>query len=315
MKKKISIVTATFNEEQNIEKLCQDIYNVMLNLNYEYEHLIIDNNSSDNTQNIIRQLCKNDKNIKAIFNLKNFGHTRSPYYGILQSSGDATVLIAADFQDPIELIPELINKWNSGSKVVFLKRNRPKEISFTEIIKIFFYKFLYLISDAKLIERATGSGIYDKSIICEIKKLKESDPYLRGIVTEFVEDIEVITFNQPKRIHGRSKNNFYTLFDLAINAIVKHSKLPLRIITIGSFISSTLSLMIGIFFLVYKILYWDKFQIGMAPILVGVFFGISILIFLLGIIGEYVYAILKETRSIPLVIEKERINFDHTKLK
>lgn len=310
---KISIVTPTFNEEKNIEKISNDISIEMKKLDIDYEHIIIDNNSTDQTQSIIRQICKKDKKIKAIFNLKNFGHTRSPYYGILQSSGDATIYMAADFQDPIELIPDLIKKWTSGSKVVFLKRIKSEEPFFTEIIKRFFYKFINLISDTKLIERATGSGIYDKSIINEIKKLNETDPYLRGIVTELVESIEIITFNQPKRILGHSKNNFYTLFDLAINAIVKHSKLPLRIITIGSFVSSIFFFIIGIFFLAYKMLYWDQFQIGMAPILVGVFFGISILIFLLGIIGEYVHAILKETRSIPLVVEKERINFDHSK--
>jgi glycosyltransferase involved in cell wall biosynthesis len=309
-KTKISIVTPTFNEEQNIEKISNDILIEMKNLDIDYEHIIIDNNSTDQTQNIVRQICKKDKKVKAIFNSRNFGHTRSPYYGLLQSTGDATILYAADFQDPIELIPSLIKKWRLGSKAVFLKRKSSKENLVTETIKVVFYKFINMISEVRLIEKTTGSGIFDKSIISKLKEIEDPDPYFRGIISEIDSSIEVIEFDQPRRLYGKSKNNFYTLFDLGANAIIKHSKIPLRIMTIGGFILSILLIIVAIFFFIYKIIYWDKFQLGLAPIILGVFFGFSVLIFMLGTIGEYIGVILKQVRKIPLVFEKERINFD-----
>jgi len=307
---KISVVTATFNEEQNIEKISNDILFEIQKLNIDYEHIIIDNNSTDQTQNIIRQICIKNKNVKAIFNSRNFGHTRSPYYAILQSTGDATILLAADFQDPIELIPDLIKKWQLGSKAVFLQRRSSKENLIIETIKLIFYKFINLISEVNLIEKTTGSGIFDKSIISELKKIEDPDPYFRGIISEINANIDIIEFDQPRRLYGYSKNNFYTLFDLGVNAIIKHSKIPLRIMTLGGFIFSIILIIVAIFFFIYKIIYWDKFQLGLAPIILGVFFGFSVLIFMLGTIGEYIGVILKQVRKIPLVFEEERINFD-----
>lgn len=307
---KISIVTPTFNEEQNIEKISNDILIEMKNLDIDYEHIIIDNNSTDQTQNIVRRICKKDKKVKAIFNARNFGHVRSPYYAILQSSGDATILYAADFQDPIELIPSLIKKWQLGSKAVFLKRKSSKENLVIENIKVVFYKFINMISEVRLIEKTTGSGIFDKSIISKLREIEDPDPYFRGIISEIDSSIDVIEFDQPRRLHGKSKNNFYTLFDLGTTAIIKHSKVPLRIMTIGGFILSILLIIVAIFFFIYKVIYWDKFQLGLAPIILGVFFGFSVLIFMLGTIGEYIGVILKQVRKIPLVFEKERINFD-----
>lgn len=311
MKKiKISIVTAVYNEEENIEKISNDILVEIQKLEIDYEHIIIDNNSTDQTQNIIRRICQKNKKIKAIFNLRNFGHTRSPYYALLQSSGDATILLAADFEDPVELIPDLIKKWQLGFDVVFLKRKSSKQNLITETIKIIFYKLLNLISEVSLIERTTGSGIFDKNIISKLKNVEDPDPYFRGMVSEITANIDVIEFDQPRRIHGISKNNFYTLFDLGVNAIIKHSKIPLRIMTIGGFILSIILIIVAIFFFIYKIIFWDRFQVGLAPIILGVFFGFSILIFMLGTIGEYIGVILKQVRKIPLVFEKERINFD-----
>jgi glycosyltransferase involved in cell wall biosynthesis len=310
MKTKISIVTPTFNEEQNIEKISNDISVEMEKLNIDYEHIIIDNNSIDQTQNIIRQICKKDKRVKAIFNSRNFGHVRSPYHGLLQSSGDATIMFAADFQDPIKLIPNLIKKWQLGTKAVFLKRKSSKENLIIETMKVIFYKFINLISEVNLIERTTGSGIFDKSIISKLRKIEDPDPYFRGMISEISANIDIIEFDQPSRLYGSSKNNFYTLFDLGVNAIIKHSKIPLRIMTIGGFILSIILIIIGIFFFIYKIIYWDKFQLGLAPIILGVFFGFSVLIFMLGTIGEYIGVILKQVRKIPLVFEKERINFN-----
>ena len=307
---KISIVTPTFDEEQNIEKISNDISTEMKKLDVDYEHIIIDNNSTDQTQNIIRQICKKDKKVKAIFNSRNFGHVRSPYYGILQSSGDATILLAADFQDPIELIPDLIKKWRSGIKVVLLKRKSSKENLITETIKVIFYKFINKISEITLTEKTTGSGIFDKSIISKLKEIDDPYPYFRGIINEIDANIDIIEFDQPRRLYGGSKNNFYTLFDLSVNAIIKHSKIPLRIMTLGGFFLSLILLVVGIFFFIYKIIFWDRFQLGLAPIIIGVFFGISVLIFMLGTLGEYIGVILTQVRKIPLVFEKERINFD-----
>lgn len=309
MKKLISIVTPTFNEERNIEELSKQIEFQMKNTSYDYEHIIIDNASTDKTQNVIRKICLENKSVKAIFNNKNFGHIRSPFYGILQSKGDAVILMASDFQDPPELIPALLEKWNNGSEIVLLKRKKSNANFFTDLFKKLFYRIIKLLSETSLTEKTTGSGIIDKKIVEELKKIDEPYPYFRGLIFEFSNKISTIEFNQPKRSYGNSKNNFFTLFDIGMLGIIKHSKIPLRIMTLAGFFLSLLLLIIGIFFLFYKLLYWDSFQLGLAPLILGVFFGISIQIMLLGIIGEYVGFILTQVRKMPLVIERERINF------
>jgi glycosyltransferase involved in cell wall biosynthesis len=312
MKKLISIVIPTYNEEANIIELSKQIEFHMNNhnFNYNYELIFIDNCSTDNTQGIIKELCLKNKKIKAIFNNRNFGHIRSPYYGILQAQGDAVVHICADFQDPPELIPQLIKKWESGSKVVFLKRISVSKDFILEFIKKSFYKFINLISEIELQKNATGTGIYDKKIIFELKKMNDPYPYMRGLILETIDKVDLLEFHQPKRNHGVSKSNFYVLFDYAMLGIIKHSKVPLRAMTFFGFMMSFLTFMIGIFFLFYKFFYWDSFQLGLAPLVIGLFFGVSILIFTLGIIGEYVGFILTQVRNLPLVFEKERINFD-----
>jgi glycosyltransferase involved in cell wall biosynthesis len=310
MKKIISIITPTFNEELNIEKLCLEISRQMSGLDYDYEHLIIDNSSTDKTQQIVKKLCDIDKRIKAIFNVRNFGHLRSPFYGLLQCKGDAVIFIASDFQDPIELIPSLIQKWSNGHEVVLLQKNSSDESFIINFLRKLFYKFINLISDIDLTINTTGSGIFDKKIINILKLIDEPYPYFRGLISEISKKVETIPFNQPKRKYGKSKNNFYTLYDVAMLGIIKHSKIPLRVTTIFGFICSAVSLIIGLFFFIYKILYWNSFQLGMAPVIIGIFFGIAIQVFLLGIIGEYVGFILTQSRKMPLVIEKERINFN-----
>jgi glycosyltransferase involved in cell wall biosynthesis len=308
MKKLISIVIPTYNEEANIIELSKQV-EFHIN-NYNYELIFIDNCSTDNTQEIIRRLCLQNKKIKAIFNNRNFGYVRSPYYGVLQAQGDAVVHISADFQDPPELIPQLIKKWESGSKVVFLKRISTSENFILEFIKKIFYSLIDLISEIKLQKNVTGAGIYDKKIIFELKKMNDPYPYLRGLILETIDKVDLLEFHQPKRIHGVSKSTFYGLFDLAIMGIIKHSKVPLRVMTLFGFLMSFLSFMTGIFFLLYKFFYWHSFQLGLAPLVTGLFFGVSIIIFMLGIIGEYVGCILTQVRNQPLVSEKERINFD-----
>jgi glycosyltransferase involved in cell wall biosynthesis len=313
-KKLISIVTNTFNEEKNIKELylglLEQIKKIKLTADVDFEIIIIDNDSTDKTQEYIRLICKDDINVKAIFNLKNYGHIRSTYYGKLQASGDAIIWIVSDLQDPLELLPELVLKWINGSKIVLLQRKSSNNNYLLEKIKSIYYKVLNLLSENPLLERVTGAGIYDKSVIDQLKKIEDPYPYFRGLLSELFGKIETIEFNQPKRKFGITSNNFYTLYDMGMLALTKHSKKFLRIITIFGFLISLLSFLAGLFFLFYKLLYWDEFSVGVAPIILGVLFGFSFQIFMIGILGEYVGIILDHTRKLPHVIEKERINFN-----
>ena len=307
--KLISIVTPCFNEEQNIEKLCLEVEKIFKNLKYKYEHIVIDNKSTDKTRNILKSLVQKNKNLKVILNSKNFGHIRSPYYAMLQSSGDAVILLSADFQDPIELIPDLIDKWKNGNKVVMLKRKSSSENFFMTFVRYSFYKFISKIGETNLVENTTGSGIYDKDIIMNLKKINDPYPYFRGLITELTDSISVIEFHQPLRKYGKTKNNFYSLYDLAILGIIKHSKIPVRVMIIFGFISSLICLFISVLYFFLKIIFWSKFSLGLAPLIIGIFGLASLQILMLGILGEYVILILTHSRNLPLVIEEDRINF------
>ena len=310
MKKKISIVTPTFNEELNIDKLCNDIASQMKKLDYDYEHIVIDNLSTDSTVKILEQKTQEDKNLKVIINSRNFGHIRSPIHGLLQSSGDAVILMSADFQDPVELIPKYIEEWEKGYPVVMGQKLTSEESKFKHFIKKLYYKFINLISEFPLLMDTTGAGLFDRKIIEELRKVNDPYPYFRGLVSEVTSEIKLLQFHQPKRNKGITKNNFYTLYDLGILGIIKHSKMPLRIITFIGLIASLLSFLISIVFLFRKLLNWNSFDVGIAPLIIGLFMIASIQIFLLGFIGEYVMNILYHNRNMPLVIEKKRINFD-----
>ena len=307
--KLISIVTPCFNEEQNIEKLCLEVEKIFKNLKYKYEHIVIDNKSTDKTRNILKSLVQKNKNLKVILNSKNFGHIRSPYYAMLQSSGDAVILLSADFQDPIELIPDLIDKWKNGNKVVMLKRKSSSENFFMTFVRNSFYKFISKIGETNLVENTTGSGIYDKDIITNLKKINDPYPYFRGLITELTDSISVIEFHQPLRKYGKTKNNFYSLYDLAILGIIKHSKIPVRVMILFGFISSLICLFISVLYFFLKIIFWSKFSLGLAPLIIGIFGLASLQILMLGILGEYVILILTHSRNLPLVIEEDRINF------
>ena len=307
--KLISIVTPCFNEEQNIEKLCLEVEKIFKNLNYKYEHIVIDNKSTDKTRNILKSLVQKNKNLKVILNSKNFGHIRSPYYAMLQSSGDAVILLSADFQDPIELIPDLIDKWKNGNKVVMLKRKSSSENFFMTFVRNSFYKLISKIGETNLVENTTGSGIYDKDIIMSLKQINDPYPYFRGLITELTDSIGVIEFHQPLRKYGNTKNNFYSLYDLAILGIIKHSKIPVRVMIIFGFISSLICLFISVLYFFLKIIFWSKFSLGLAPLIIGIFGLASLQILMLGILGEYVILILTHSRNLPLVIEEDRINF------
>ena len=306
---KISIVTPTFNEEDNIQKLCSSVKTEMDKLNIDYEHIVIDNCSTDKTIENLKEICIKDKNVKVIINARNFGHIKSPFHGILQSTGDACILMASDFQDPLDLIPTYIKKWQSGSKIVLGKKISSEENNLVFSIRKFFYKFLNRISETKLTENTTGSGIFDKSVISQLKNINDPYPYLRGLLNELSDEIDVVEFNQPKRLSGKTKNNIFTLYDIGMLGIIKHSRAPLRLVTFLGFVLSFFSLFTAFIYFVYKLIYWNSFDVGIAPLVIGIFGFASIQILLLGIIGEYVGILLIHLRNLPLVIEKERINF------
>ena len=306
---KISVITPTYNEKDNIEKLYLEIKKEFEKLNCNYEHLIIDNNSTDGTIEKIKQLASNDKNLKIIINLKNYGHIRSPFHGLLQSNGDASILMASDFQDPIELIPKYIEEWKKGKKIVLGEKITSEENKLKFSIRKIFYKFINYISETELTMNTTGSGIFDKSIVEKLKKINDPYPYFRGLLSELGEQVSTIKFSQPLRLYGETKNNILTLYDIGILGVVKHSRKPLRFMVITGFISSGLSLLVALFYFIYKLLFWDSFTLGLAPIVIGIFIVSSIQITLLGLVGEYIGVILLHQRNLPLVEEKERINF------
>ena len=309
VKKKISIVTPTFNEEENISKLCEAISKEMETLEYDYEHIIIDNFSNDKTIDIIKKIAQEDKRVKLIVNSRNFGHIRSSQYGILQSSGDATILISSDFQEPLNLIKKYIKEWENGHKIVLGQRNSSDTNKFLDTIKTMFYKFINKISDTPLVERSGSTGLISKEIVDHLRNISDPYPYLRGLLPELSADIKLIQYHQAERSKGVTKNNFYTLYDMAILGIIKHSKVPLRIATFLGILASFFSILVAIVFFIYKLLFWSSFKVGIAPLVIGLFSVASIQLFLLGFIGEYVMQILIHNKNVPLVVEKERINF------
>ncbi len=310
MKKKISLVTPTLNEKDNIENFISKVKEQMLKLDYDYEHIIIDNFSNDGTVEILKKIAKEDINIKLILNSRNFGSVRSPYYGMLQTSGDAVILINADFQDPIDLIPQYIEKWQEGNDIVLNEKINSDENKFIFFIRKVFYTFINRISEVGLKKNITGSGIYDKKVIERFKTLNDPYPYLRGLIFELGFRIETIKFKQPIRLKGKSKHNFLSMYDIAMLGIVKHSKLPLRLMTIIGFLLSIISLCVGLFYLFYKLFFWNTFSPGVAPLVTGLFLLGAVQVFIIGLLGEYINVILSHIRNLPLVEERERINFD-----
>ena len=306
----ITIITPTFNEVGNIEKLSLRIKEICELNNINYEQIIIDNDSTDGTIEMIRKLTSKYKSIKAIINQSNFGHIKSPYYALLQSQGDATIAMTSDFQSPPELIVDYYNKWISGSKIVLGRRKKVSDVYFLKIIKFFYYNLISKISNHKMEKNVTGEGLYDKSVLNVLRSIKDPYPYIRGLIFELGFKIDFVDFDQPVREKGLSKNNFYTLFDMGLLGIVKHSNILLRLMILSGFFFGVLSLLIAFGFFFYKILFWESFQLGLAPILIG-FFGLTaIQIMIIGLIGEYISTVLSYSKNLPLVIEKERINFD-----
>ncbi|MGZ8173652.1 MULTISPECIES: glycosyltransferase family 2 protein [Methylobacter] len=309
-KKLISIVTPCYNEEDNIEELYQRVAEVMATQPYDYEHICIDNCSTDETVNKIKKIALDDKRLKLIVNARNFGHIRSPYYAILQSRGDACVLIASDLQDPPEIIAEFIKKWEQGYKTVLAVKPESEESPVMFGLRKAYYRLIGRISEVPLVRNATGAGLFDRAVIDILRSIQDPYPYFRGLLCEIGFPIALVPFKQPRRRGGVTKNNFYTLYDIAMLGITNHSKVPLRLMTIGGFLLSFLSLLVALTFFVAKLVYWDSFQLGTAPLLIGVFFFGAIQTFFIGVLGEYIGSIHTQVRNMPLVVEMERVNFE-----
>jgi glycosyltransferase involved in cell wall biosynthesis len=304
-------MTHCYNEESNIEEVYARVRSAFQALpDQQYEHVFIDNASTDGTQQKLRALAARDKHVKVILNSRNFGVTRSGFYGILQCRGDAVIPMAADLQDPPELIPEFIQKWEEGCKAVLAVKRSAGESRLMYSIRRFYYKLVNRLSEIPLIENYYGFGLYDRCIIEALRKMDDPYPYFRGLVMEAGFEHALVYFDQPVRKRGKSTYNFYRLYDLAMLGITSHSKVPLRLATMLGFAMSAMSFLVGMGYLLYKLLFWKEFTLGIAPILVAVFFLGSVQLFFTGILGEYIGFLYTHVQKRPLVIEKERINFD-----
>ena len=310
MKKLISIVSPCFNESENIERFYSALITVLDQLiEFDFEIIFIDNASTDNTVGILKTIAVQDKRLKIICNIRNFGQVRSPYWGLLQSKGLATILIASDLQDPPEVIPQLMNEWLLGWKVVMARKPKSETNFFIHQLRRLYYKFLRSVSDFEVIEDANGFGLYDSSVIQIIKSFNDPYPYLRGLVGEIGFPIKSIDYIQKDRQFGKSKSNFLHLYDVAMLGLINNSTLPLRITAMIGFTIALASFCCVIFFVLMKIIHWENYSAGSATIISAIFFLFGLLFCFLGILGEYVASIFIQVRNRPPVIEKERINF------
>lgn len=309
-KKRITIVTPCYNEEDNVYNLYSAVKEVFDNLiQYDYEHIFIDNASTDKTVAILKDIASKNHNIKIIVNARNFGHIRSPFYALQQATGDAVLSVVADFQDPPSMIAEFLKKWEDGYKIVIGVKSKSKENKLMYFIRKSYYNLVRNISETELIDNFTGFGLYDKRIIEILREVKDPYPYFRGLICEIGFEKAIIEFTQPRRARGITKNNFYSLYDMAMLGIISNSKVPLRLAAMLGFSLSILSLMIAFGYFIIKLIFWKYFVLGLAPLVIGVFFFSSVQLFFIGIIGEYIGAINTKVTNRPLVIEKERINF------
>ena len=307
--KHITVVTPCYNEEGNVEDVYAQTKAVFAGIEgVTYEHLFIDNFSTDRTGELLRKLAAADSQVKVIFNARNFGHIRSPYYGLLQASGDAAIMLVADLQDPPELIRQFVAHWQAGHKIVVGVKPSSEESSLMFSLRRLYYRMVTRIADVKLIQNFTGFGLYDRQVIDVLKKIDDPYPYFRGLISEVGFEAVQVPYNQPRRQRGITKNNFYTLYDIAMLGITSHSRVPLRLATMLGFALSALSLAMSLAYLLAKLLFWDWFTVGTAPLLIGMFFFASVQLFFIGLLGEYVGAILTHVAKRPLVIERERIN-------
>jgi len=309
--KKISVLIPCYNEEENVVPISEAVIKTLQKdlPEYDYELVFIDNDSQDHTRSLIRQLCDENPKIKAIFNARNFGQFNSPYYGMLQITGDCVIEMVADFQDPVELIPQYVHEWEKGYKIVIGIKTSSKENRLMYWLRGCYYKMMKKLSDVEQIEQFTGSGLYDRDFIEVLRNLDDPTPFLRGIVAELGFKIKQIPYEQPKRRAGVTKNHFYQLYDAAMLSITSYTKAGLRLATIFGSICSLISMVVAVVYLVMKLMYWDRFPAGMAPVLIGMCFLGSVQIFFIGLMGEYILSINARVMKRPLVIEEERLNF------
>lgn len=308
--KTISIVSGCYNEEGNLREYYDRVTAVLRKFpHYAYEIIVADNCSTDQSRAVIRELAAKDPHFKAIFNANNFGHIRSPYHAFLQTSGDAVVVLCSDLQEPPELIEDFIHKWEEGYKVICGVKPKSKENPFMFLLRRFYYSMISKFSEIPQIQNFTGFGLYDRVVLEALKKYHDPYPYFRGLISEVGFKRIEIPFVQAARKHGRSNNNFITLYDTAMTGFVNHTKLPLRLAAFMGFIVAGLSMVAALVYFIYKLLYWDNFNVGLAPLVIGLFFFSAVQLIFIGIIGEYIGAIWTQVKNKPLVIEEERINF------
>ena len=309
--KLISIVTPCYNEEDNVRVLYEQVRDVFQAAGrYRYEHIFIDNASTDSTVKILKEIASTDRNVKIIVNQRNFGQIRSPHHAFLTARGDAVISLAADLQDPPQLIAQFLDYWEKGFKIVIGVKKSTKDSAVMGFVRNFYYRLVSGISDVELIRNATGFGLYDQEFVSLVRSLDDPYPYTRGLISEFGFPYATIPYDQPQRQHGITKNNWYTLYDVAMMGITSHSKLPLRLATLTGFALSAICLLIAIGYFIYKLMYWNEFPVGVAPIVMGLFFAISVQLFFFGLMGEYIAVIHTRLLRRPLVVEKERINFE-----
>ena len=307
--KKISILIPCYNEEENVKPMSEAIVNLFVSelTEYDYELIFIDNDSKDKTRELLREICEGNNHIKAIFNAKNFGQFNSPYYGILQTTGDCVVSMVCDFQDPIELIPQYVKEWENGYKIVIGVKDQSDESKIMYGLRSIYYNLIKKFSNVEQIRHFTGSGLYDREFVEILRNLNDPTPFLRGIVAEFGYKVKTISYKQPQRRAGKTHNNFYTLYDAAMLSFTSYTKIGLRLATFMGMGIGVISGLIGLAYLILKLLFWNKFTAGYAPMMIGMFFLGAVQLFFLGFIGEYIMSMNQRIMNRPLVIEAERI--------
>ena len=309
--KTISLFTPCYNEEGNVYALYKKVTEVMKNLpEYEYEYIFIDNASTDNTQSILRKIASEDKRVKVIFNVRNFGPSRSGSYGFFQTSGDVSICLACDFQDPPELIPEFIRKWEEGYKVVWGKKLDSEESKLMYAFRLLYYKIVKSMAESVQYDNVTGFGLYDKEVMDLLRNSNDPTPNFRNLIGEYGYEVGMVEYHQPKRKAGKSSYNFFKYYSVAVNSLITTSRIPLRVATFLGTIVAVLSFAVGVVYFVLKLIFWNSFSFGIAPLVSGLFFLGAVQLLFIGVLGEYIGEILVRQMNRPLVVEKERINFE-----
>ncbi len=310
--KTISVVAGTFNEADNVTEFYERVCKVFAGelAGYALELIVIDNASTDATVEILRRLAAQDRRLKVIVNNRNFGHIRSPYHAFLQASGDAVIVMASDLQDPPEMIAKFVREWEGGLKIVLAQKSNSEESALFYLVRTSYYKLIGRLADIELVENATGFGLYDRRVVEDIRQINDPYPYFRGLICDLGYQKALVPFTQPTRKRGFSKNNFYTLWDIALLGVTNHSKVPLRLATFGGLVVAAVSFLVAAGYLVYKLMYWNSFQVGLAPLVIGMFFIGAVQLVFIGLLGEYIGSIHTQVLRRPPVVERERINFD-----